>query len=356
MMISARQVLPLLLVVLVTLSVAPGLAAAESRAGGTVIVAADETTGDLEVFGGDVVIRGTVDGDLRAIGGNVRIDGTVTGNVEGTAGNIYVGGTVGGDVSGAAGHVQVAEGASIGGNLEVGAGSVVIAGSVGGNARVGAESITLAPSATVGGDFEYDGTLDRQEGAQVGGAVTENPNIGSGPGSAFRVADVVFSVYFVLVNLLVGAILLLAFPRFSAGLVERTRERPGVTGVVGLGTLVAAPVALVLLAITIVGIPLSLLGFVGYAVGIWLGIIYGRYLLGAWLLSVLDRENRWLALLLGVLLMVVLTRVPIVGGLADLAVLVWGLGALLLGLYGAYRRGRFGGETESVEAETGAPA
>ena len=355
MALRTQRVVALLLVAILTLSVAPGLAAAESRAGGTVVVEADETTGDLEVFAGDVVVRGTVDGDLTAIGGNVRIEGTVTGNVEGTAGNIYVGGTVGGDVSGAAGHVQVAEGGSIEGTLEVGAGSVLIAGSIGGDARIGAESITLAPGASVGGDLEYDGTLDRQEGAQVGGAVTENPDLAVGPGAFFQVADALFSVYFVLVNLLVGAILLLAFPRFSDGLVERTRERPGVTGVVGLGTLVAAPIVLVLVAITIVGIPLSLLGFLSYAVGIWLAIIYGRYLLGAWLLSLVDRENRWLALLVGVLAMVVLTRVPIVGGLADVAVLVWGLGALVLGLFGAYRRGR-GGEADSAAPDEPAPA
>jgi len=353
-----RRLLTLLVVATLALSTLPGLAAAEPRAGGTVIVEAGETTGDLEAFGGTVVVRGTVDGDLRAVGGSVQIEGTVTGDVDATTGNVYVEGTIEGDLRGAGGHVQIAESGTVGGTLEVGAGSVVIAGTVGGNARIGADSITLAPTAVLDGSLEYDGTLDRATDAQVAGSVTENPGLSVGGGPIPDVAGFVFSVYFLLVNLLVGALLLLAFPRFSAGLVDRTVERPGATGVLGVGTLLGAPVALVLIALTILGIPLALLGIVGYVVAIWLGSIYGRYVLGAWLLSLGDYENRWLALLLGVLGVFAVARIPVLGGFVELAVLVWGLGALVLGVYTAYRRGRAGGDASATDAgsETGEPA
>jgi cytoskeletal protein CcmA (bactofilin family) len=344
MSVRVTRLLILLVVATVAVSTVPGLAAAETRAGGSVVVDADETTGDLEVFGGDVTIRGTVDGDLRAFGGNVRIEGTVTGDVEAAAGNLYISGTVGGNVQTGSGNVQLTESASIDGTLEAGAGTVILAGSVGGNAKVGAETVTLAPTATIGGSLEYDGTLDRADGAQVGGAVTRNPDLSIG-GPIPQVPELFFSVYFLAVNFLVGAILLLAFPGFSRGLVERTRERPGVTGVVGLGGLIATPVVLVLIAITIVGIPLSLVGLFVYLIGIWLGIVYGRYLLGTWLLSLVDYENRWLALLVGLLVMAGTTRIPVVGGFADLAVLVWGLGALAMGVFATYRNRRSGGET-----------
>jgi len=343
---SARvpRLLLLFVVAIVALSTVPGLAGAETRAGGSVVIEADETTGDLEVFGGDVTIRGTVDGDLRAFGGNVRIEGAVTGNVEAAAGNLYISGTVGGNVQTGSGNLQVTDSASIGGNLEAGAGTVILAGSVGGNAKVGAETLTLAPTATIGGSLEYDGTLDRADGAQVGGGVTRNPDLSIG-GPIPQVPDLFFSVYFLVVNFVVGAILLLAFPEFSRELVDRTRDRPGVTGVVGLGGLIATPVALVLVAITIVGIPLSVVGLFVYLLGLWLGIVYGRYLLGAWLLSLVDYDNRWLALVVGLLVMVAATRLPVVGGIADLAVLVWGLGALTMGVFAAYRNRRTADES-----------
>jgi cytoskeletal protein CcmA (bactofilin family) len=352
----APRLLILLVVATVAVGTVPGLAAAETRAGGTVVVGADETTGDLEVFGGDVTVRGTVDGDLRAFGGNVRIEGTVTGDVEAAAGNVYISGTVDGDVRMGAGNVQLTESASVGGNLEAGAGTVIIAGTVGGNATVGAETVTLAPTASIGGALEYDGTLDRADGAQVGGSVTRNADLSVG-GPIPQVPDFFFSAYFLVVNFVLGAILLLAFPGFSRGLVDRTRDRPGVTGVVGLGALIATPVALVLVAITIVGIPISLVGLGAYLVSIWLGIVCGRYLLGAWLLSLVDYRNRWVALVVGLLVMAGATRLPVIGGLADLAVLVWGLGALLMGLYGAYRRRRADGRNANgPAAESGSDA
>ena len=48
----------LLVAVLVCLAIVPAPAVAEPRAGGSVVVEAGETTGDLEAYGGDVAIRG----------------------------------------------------------------------------------------------------------------------------------------------------------------------------------------------------------------------------------------------------------------------------------------------------------
>lgn len=355
--LSTRVVVVLVVAALIVAS-APGIAVAESRTGGSVVIDADETTGDIEAFGGDVVVRGVVDGDLQAFAGNVRIQGEVTGNVDTAAGNVIVLGTVGGDVSAGAGNVEIAETASIGGNLEAGGGTVVINGQIDGSARVGAGQITVGPTAQIGGTFEYDGDLSQSDDAQIGGEVIRNPDLDTGGGPVPQIPAVAFSVYFLLVNLVLGALLLLAFPRFAAGMVERTMERPGMTGLVGFGTLVLVPIALVLVAITVIGIPLTVAGFVVYLFGIWLSIVYGRYLLGAWLLSLFDRENRWLALVVGMLVMVVVRRLPVVGGIADFAVLVWGLGALAMALYGGFRSRRAGPETsgEVSDSTPGTPA
>lgn len=335
------------------LAAVPGIAVAESRAGGSVVIESGETTGDIEAFGGDVVVRGVVDGDLQAFAGNVRIQGEVTGDVETAAGNVIVLGTVGGDVSAGAGNIEIAETASIGGNLEAGGGTVVINGQIGGNARVGAGQIAIGPTAQIGGTLEYDGDLTRSDDAQVGGEIIQNPELDTG-GPVPQIPAVAFPVYFLLVNLVLGALLLLAFPRFAREMVDRTMERPGMTGLVGFGTLILVPIALVLVAITIVGIPLTLAGFVVYLFGIWLSIVYGRYLLGAWLLSLVDRENRWLALVVGMLVMVVVRRLPVVGGIADFAVLVWGLGALAMGLYAGFRSRRAGPTSPAEAPGTGA--
>jgi cytoskeletal protein CcmA (bactofilin family) len=335
-------VVALLAVVLVLVSVVPATAAGASRAGGTVTVEEGERVdGDLEAFGGNVVIHGTVDGDLDAFAGNVQILGEVTGDVEAAAGNVVVSGTVGGNVSAAGGNVQLGPNAAVGGTFEAGAETVTIQGDVGGAARVGARQVVVGPGASIAGDLEYDGELTQAPGATVGGEVTRNPDleVGGGP-SVPVVPGYVFDVFFVVTTLLLGALVLLVFPRFSRGLAERTETRPGLTALAGVSVLVATPFALLLVAVTVVGIPFALAGVALYLLAIWLGIVYGRYVLGAWLLGLVDRDNRWAALVLGVLSMAVLTQIPIVGGLLDLLVLIGGLGALALGTVSAYRNRR----------------
>jgi len=346
------RLLVLLVVATVALSVMPGLAAAEPRTGGTVVVEAGETTGSIEAFGGDVVVRGTVDGDLSGFAGSVRVAGTVTGSVSGAAGDVEIDGHVGGDVNVAGGHVSVGPDATIEGNLQAGAGTVHIFGRVLGDAKVGAGTIRLGPTARIEGDLEYDGTLERDEAAVVGGTVTRNPDLGVGV--LPDISALVFSVYFFLVNLVVGLLLLFVFPRFSTGLAERTADRPGVTALAGIAALFGTPIALVLVGITIVGIPIALAGLLSYLLAVWAGSIYGRYVVGAWLLDLADYRNRWAALLVGMLAMVVVRRLPVVGGLLDFFVLLLGLGAVLLGLIRAYR-GRGGAEADEAP-EGGQPA
>jgi len=87
--------------------------------------------------------------------------------------------------------------------------------------------------------------------------------------------------------------------------------------------------------------------------------VYGRLALGNWLLAFADVENRWAGLLVGFLVLFVLGFVPLVGGVADVLVLLLGLGALALVAYRAYR-GRSGERASEPpvtdEGDAGRPA
>lgn len=334
-----------------------GSVAAEPRAGGTVVIGENERVGNIEAFAGDVVVRGVVDGNLLALSGNVRITGEVTGNVESAAGSILVSGRIGGDLDAGAGSVIVDETGVVAGDVEVGAGTVVVAGTVEGSARIGADRLTLRQTARIGGDLTFDGQLDRADGASVDGTVTRDPNLETGgffaAGPIPHISAFFVSIYFFLVNLVVGALLLLVFPRFTDRLAVSAQEQPGTTALAGIGALVGTPIALVLIALTIVGIPITIFGALAYGLGIWLAIILGRYVVGVWLLSLVDVQNRWLALVTGLVAMAILTRVPYVGDVLDLLVLVVGLGALALGLLRGYRRRR--GRSEPPTEATDGP-
>lgn len=349
-----RTVLVLLTLVVLLASL-PAVAAAETRTGGTVIVGPNETVDeDLETFAGSVVIRGTVDGDLSAFAGDIRIaqGGTVTGDVETAGGSVVIAGTVGGDVEAAGGSVRVTETGQIDGALEAGAGSVTVNGTVGGDAQLGADSIRLGPGARIGGDLIHDGDLTRAEGATVEGTVTRDDDLDAGVGGPIAQAPgAAFTVYSLLVNLLVGAVLLLAFPWFSEGVADRVADDPVRTGAIGLVAAIAIPIGLVLLLFTILGIPLSLAGFVIFGLLTWIGTIYGRYAVGEWVLSFTGRDNRWLALLIGVVSVALLTLVPLVGWLVELVVFVLGFGALVTALWRSYDNRNQSEPTPSTDVE-----
>jgi cytoskeletal protein CcmA (bactofilin family) len=359
-----KRGIALVFAVLVLLGAVPGVAAAETRSGGSVTVGADETVSeDLTVVGGNVVISGTVEGDLEAIGGSVTIDpgAEVTGDIDATAGNVRIDGTVGGNVTTSAGNVFVGQSATIGGTLEAGAGSTVVAGTVEGDARLGGGSITLASTASIGGDVEYSVGEDGEftnDGADVAGSVTENPDLDIGGGGfGFDVPDLsgpVFGVYGFLVNLLVGGLLLLVLPKSSDRIADAVSDTPLRTGAIGLAALIGVPILLVLVAITIVGIPITLAGFLAYGLAVWLATIYGRYAVGEWLLAYADIDNRWAGLLAGLVVVALLVRVPFVGWLFQLLVLLFGLGAMATLIY-RFVRGQRGGETAS-SAEDSVPA
>lgn len=343
-----RRTVALLLVVALLLPAATGLGAAQSQgASGTIVVEEGETVDGVDAVAGTIVIRGTVTGDVSGAAGTIRVaeTGRVGGNVEAAGGSVVVAGTVDGDVQVGGGSFELTRTGRIGGALDVGAGSVAVDGTVGGDVRAAGDSVTLGPDADVGGEFRYDAEeFTQSPDATVAGGVVEDPSLRGNAGTGFgpslglgTIPSWVGSVYAFAASLLLGVVLLLAFPRFSEAVVGRARERPLVSGGVGLLLLLGIPVALVAVAITVVGIPLALVGLGAYVVGLWVASVYGQYAAGAWLLDAAGTENRWLALFVGLAGFALLGAVPLVGPLFEALALLLGLGALGHGLRVRYR-------------------
>lgn len=354
---TRRRVSAVLLTVVLVVSLVPGLAAAQSSLGGNIVVEEGETVSEVNAVGGAVIIRGTVTGDVSGAAGSVLVTGTVEGDVNVATGDLRITGHVGGDVSAGAGRVHLEEGATVNGNFDVGTGDARIEGSIGGNARIGAETIRLGDTASIGGSLTYDGSLEGNRDA-VAGDITRDRTLGPTTITELRpLASWVTAVYAFVANLLLGGVLLALFPRFSEGIADRVRTDSVRTGLVGLGVLVGVPLGLVAITLTIVGIPLAFVGGLLFLFVIWIGLVYGRFVLGVWLLSAAvpgqseetgadDQERlggvdpKWIALVLGLLVGGILAFVPLVGELINLLLLLLGLGAVALGVYG--RRGQRG--------------
>ncbi|WP_066417947.1 bactofilin family protein [Halorubrum aethiopicum] len=340
-----RRIVVALLVVGLLIPLATGGAVAQSVAGasGSIVVDEGETVDGIEGVAGTVVVRGTVAGDLSGAAGSIRIaeTGRVEGNVDAAAGTLTVDGTVAGDVQAGVGSFELTDSGRVDGSIDVGAGSIVVDGAVGGDVRAAGDSVVVGPNADVGGEFRYDAEeFTRSPDASVAGGVVEDMSLRGDTGVGFGM-DIVPSwfgtAYALAANLVLGAVLLLAFPRFSRDVAARVETDPLASGGVGLLALVGVPLALLLVTVTIVGIPLALLGVAAYVAAIWIGTVYGRYAVGSWILGRLGGENRWIALVAGLLGFAVLGAVLLVGGIVELLALLVGLGALAFGLRDRYR-------------------
>jgi len=95
---------------------------------------------------------------------------------------------------------------------------------------------------------------------------------------------------------------------------------------------------LLLFANTVVGIPLALAWLFPFVLLAWIG--YGTCILGVVPLSAASVDSRWLALVLGLVVVAAATQAPYVGGLiGPLVFLLW-LGSLFGVIAGDYRQRR----------------
>lgn len=319
----------------VCLSLFVGVAAADNRVGGTVVVEAGETVDDVTAVGGTVVVEGTVDGDLSAYGGNVRIaeSGEVTGIVRAYGGGVRIDGRVGGNVLAYGGSVTLGESGAVDRTFGAVGGGVTVDGTVGDDANVFARTVTLGPTATVEGDLTYEGSLEGDETA-VEGVVQRTRDLALLPPVGATLAALSFFMFFA--NLLLGAVLLYAGPRFADSAYRTSVAEPLRTGGAGLAAVLAVGLTAALLSMTVVGIPLAVALLLLAVVGAWVAAVYGRYVVGEWLLSYTDLDNPYLALVVGAVVVAVVGLVPYLGSVLQTVVFLFGAGVVALGLLQLY--------------------
>jgi hypothetical protein len=366
-----------LLIVLLALSL-PSFAM-EHRHGQFVTVAANETVDDTLLATGDTVrVEGVVNGDLLAFGQTVEVRGTVKGDVVTGAKRVVVTGTVEGriynfsqslDLEGQLGHslygfaqsLRVDDRSHVGEGVVVAAGEVSLEGDVkrsvdimgSGNADVsgsvgrdltvfGGRSLTLTDTARVGGNLSARvrelKDVHIADGATIAGKrdiqlqVRQSPY--SHPRFYFHQA-----IWFASA-MLVGWLGLVFFPGFFRATTQAVGSGWTSLGL-GIGVLAGAPVAMIVIAITLVGFPISLMLLVVYLTAVYLAKIWVGAFLG-WLLlkPAGGTKGDWvLGLLVGLLIITIVGYIPYLGGLVRLGVVCLGLGAFAAQLYRGSRPG-----------------
>ena len=292
--------------------------------------------GDVLVLGRNVSINNTIGGSVRSLAQTVHIDGRVERNITIAAQNIEITreSNVLGSVYAAGGSVAIA--GNIEGSVWIWSRSVIITGKVQGNLRINAKQIRFENGAEVEGTVTYQSpTVPQVAGSAKLGKVVRSEDDWF-PGVFHRTPVVRFLLAFIhLLSLLLAAFVLWKiFPRIVSGLVDKREDRYRQALLSGAISLLVVPVGLGILAITIIGLPLSILGFLIWGIMLYFGSITGFLFLGA---SVLEYAHQGdpggvfplRALLVGIVIAVLVGFVPVLGEIFQLLVWLWGYGTLL---------------------------
>lgn len=339
-----------------------------------------EISNNIYLAGAEVRTEGPIRGDLVAAAGRVRVDHPVRGDAVLAAGSIEVYGRIGDDLRAVGGIIGVSgrvageallagSSVSLGPDSEIGgrawiAGNdiviggrlhdglkiygrkVLVLGEVAGPVDLAADQIEILGSARILGDVSYSSSheIKIDPSAKITGQVVRTPGTFEFYRPKFEIPG--WSVVFrplLLIGLLAAGLLLIAlFPRFTQAAMQAIDVSPLKS--LGLGTAIffSLPPVILLLVITIIGIPIALALFALYATALLAGYLVLAIFVGGKLLRLARRPPahglgwRMGSLAAGLVLLWLVRHLPYVGSLLVLMALFAGVGAIVLQAFNNY--------------------
>ncbi len=264
----------------------------------------DATIGDnLITFGQDIDLSETsrVGKDATIMGGRVSLSGEIDGNVEVHCDELFISGVINGNLKIEAQKISILPPAQIAGNITY----------------KSKNEINISDGVTVGGEVEWTEVTPEEEREKAGGI-----NIG-------------FRIVLFFASLVTGLLLIGLVNRHTRTAAAQITLKPLVSLGVGFVSFCAIPIAIVVLLVTLVGIPAAIILAFAYTIFFYIAKIYVSISLGRIILRALrkdsDPRQGW-SLLLGLIILTILFMIPVLGVVIYFLVIFWGLGAILLGI------------------------
>ena len=316
--------------------------------------------GDLLLAGGEIFVTGNISDDIRVFGGTVNITSAVTGDVVAFGGtvNIKKGAVINGDVIVAGGDVNI-EG-NILGNLKASGGNVRVTGDVagtadfssgdlylnniiGGDVKLAANTLSIGDKFKINGNLRYwteAGEFTELDGAVAGTAVYDaslHPDdffTSDWRYMGFGYAG--FLLFATLASVLLAFLLIFSFNKVfekSGNLYKADFFKNfgyGILYIIGI------PFIIVLLMITVIGIPLGIMFLIMYIFTLIFGQTFASVVIAYWSrLRFHKHWNKWMLLLISAgifILLNLLLLIPIAGWLASIIIIGAAFGAIILAI------------------------
>ena len=340
---------------------------------GSVYVAGNNITinatvdGSLYCAGGHITVNGSVHGDINCAGQDITINGSVQGSVKLAGGTLSLGNKVGSDVSLFGQTATVRSNATVAGDINAGVQNLTIDGTVtrsvvagvqslNMNGKVGsmnivdAQNLSLGKNARVSGDLNYQSEDElKLDSNKIGGAVHYHKPQPRHQVNPLHTLALVFATFAV-----TALILTLAAPRWvdrSAGIAKAKFGYVMLFGVLGVFTM---PVLAVVLALTVVGLPLALMMILAWLLLLMLSGTFFAYFIGALILPRV--ANILVRLFVGLVVTAALLVIPYsIGVFSVLIMLIMGTGIILTTLLHNYQPPRYSQPRAGKGAKLDAP-
>ncbi len=313
--------------------------------------------GNVEAGLGSTVINGSVGGNLDSGFGDLTVNGSIDGDVNSKGGNIYLKGIVNGDVYLDRGVVELGPGSRVTGTVSVGKGLVKKDSTATTGAVEIAEEVSASELQENGerGSYRFHG-LDRNPVERITERTINTVNSVLGrfgimiPGFTGRpeisvspfmraYGNIARGILNMLILFALATLTFVLFPQHVKTAGNAVTEKTGpVLGWGILASILAIPL-MILLAITIIGIPLILLEIIFLAAAGLLGYTGLAELIGRRIFksTATTTPSSIGTIALGVVIIGLVAMIPILGGIFSLAVFIIALGAALATRFGTIK-------------------
>ncbi|HYG59537.1 MAG TPA: polymer-forming cytoskeletal protein [Symbiobacteriaceae bacterium] len=356
-------------ILVLVFAVVPSALALERREGNHVTVAKDETVhDDLLLAGTTAVIEGTVEGDVLSFAQNVVVRGTVKGNLVSAGNSVEIQGNVQGtvytaanvvtvsgrversllaagsqvtvDKDGLVGHTLMAGGdrlrlsGTVGRGMYVAGNYITVEGKVGQELEAAVNDLVIRNTAVIEGPVTYhsDHTATIDPGARTGEVKYNHYEYRQTDWDQFTWWASMWWIPLKFIGfLLVGLAVLALFPSLRRSFPAVLTANPWQAPLAGFLTLIALPIAAVLLIATIIGIPVSFMLMLAFPALVYFSQILVSWAVGKLLGDHISGMGNWswpLTFLVGSLLTTLVVNVPAVGWMFATAAVLYGIGGV----------------------------
>jgi cytoskeletal protein CcmA (bactofilin family) len=283
--------------------------------------------GDVICAANQVEITGTINGDLRIAASTIRLDGDVSGSVTSLSKdfNLEKDGTIGLDAVLIGSNIAI--NGSIGRDLVTRGGQVVINGQIERNVKAYYSDLDVTGNSSIGGSFEALGTNRSNYNFNMSdsGILSPESFLSWLLASSVILIPVLYIAFFLSLMFSALAISTL-FPKSLQDSANFGKNQPGITFIAGLLTTTLAPLVILLLAISVVGLPIALILWLLNGVVVLLSFPFVAHTLGSLIYPTRSHPIKSLA---GSVLLLIAFAIPVLNILTLLFVIIMGSGLVV---------------------------